>query len=364
MNVKQSRFSRRQLLTQTACGMVGGWAATHLPRVALAQTAAAGNPSSMAPTTGNPSSVALTTGSSRGDNVLRALKQIEGQIRAGLATKKTVVLKPNMVVTNRQLAATHVDCLEAILQFLKPLVKDEIIIAETPAGSPAGEGFANYGYERLKGMYNVRFVDLDESPTIIRHVIDQRYQPVPVRFAKLLWDPQVYVVSSAVMKTHDRAVCTLSLKNVIVGAAIKDRMFRWGPEGKGSNDKMLIHGGPGNEAIHYNLFQLAPVLHPNLAVIDGFQSMEGNGPVVGTPVDHKVAIASTDWLAADRVAVELMGFDFAKVGYLSFCAKAGYGEGNLSKIEILGEKVADHRRQYRPHDNIEKQYQWMTRANG
>lgn len=64
-------------------------------------------------------------------------------------------------------------------------------------------------------------------------------------------------------------------------------------------------------------------MHPDLSVIDGFEGMEHNGPVGGKPVDHKVAVVSTDWLAADRVATELMGFDFNKVGYLSFSAKAG-----------------------------------------
>ena len=56
-------------------------------------------------------------------------------------------------------------------------------------------------------------------------------------------------------------------------------------------------------------------LHPHLAVIDGFEGMEGNGPNDGTPVDHRVCIAGLDWLAADRVGIELMGIDFANVGY-------------------------------------------------
>lgn len=97
-------------------------------------------------------------------------------------------------------------------------------------------------------------------------------------------------------------------------------------------------------------------------MLDGFQGMEHNGPVSGTPVDHKVAVVSTDWLAADRVATELMGFDFNKIGYLSFAAKAGLGEGDLSRMAIIGEKVTDHIRQYRPHDRVEEQYKWMTRS--
>ena len=105
---------------------------------------------------------------------------------------------------------------------------------------------------------------------------------------------------------------TLSLKNVVVGAAIKDQNGARGAR----NDKRLTHGG-GTHGINYNLFALSAKLHPDLAVIDGYEGMEGTGPVHGTPVDQKVCIASMDWLAADRVGAELMGVDFSKIGYLN-----------------------------------------------
>jgi uncharacterized protein (DUF362 family) len=101
-------------------------------------------------------------------------------------------------------------------------------------------------------------------------------------------------------------------------------------------------------------------MHPHLAILDGYDGMEGNGPVAGTKVDHRVSVISTDWLAADRVAVELMGIDFAKIGYLNYCAEAGMGETDLAKIEILGEPIARHVRQYQLADNIEQQLTWMT----
>ena len=88
--------------------------------------------------------------------------------------------------------------------------------------------------------------------------------------------------------------------------------------------------------------------------------MEGNGPVSGTLVAHHVCVVSPDWLAADRVAVELMGIDYAKVAYLNYCAEAGLGEGDLQKIEVIGEPIARHVRRYKLADNIAKQLDWMT----
>ena len=90
--------------------------------------------------------------------------------------------------------------------------------------------------------------------------------------------------------------------------------------------------------------------------------MEGNGPNSGTPVDHRVCVAGMDWLASDRVALELMGINYADVGYLNYCADAGMGEGNLSKIEVVGQNLNDNIRKYQLNDNIEKQLIWKQSA--
>jgi uncharacterized protein (DUF362 family) len=87
--------------------------------------------------------------------------------------------------------------------------------------------------------------------------------------------------------------------------------------------------------------------------------MEGNGPSSGTPVPSRVAIASTDFIAADRVGVEAMGIDAKWIGYLNFCGQFGLGQFDLDKIEVRGEKVAAVRRKYQLHKDIERELQWM-----
>jgi uncharacterized protein (DUF362 family) len=69
-------------------------------------------------------------------------------------------------------------------------------------------------------------------------------------------------------------------------------------------------------------------------------------------------VAGTDWLAADRVAIELMGIDFGNVGYLTYCAQANLGVSDLNRIEIIGEKIADHKRTYKLSDSINRQLIW------
>jgi uncharacterized protein (DUF362 family) len=308
------------------------------------------------------SKVALTSGDNRADLAFRALQPFSAQIKQAIGNRR-VVLKPNNVLIDVPLTSTHADTLEGVLEFLKSIRKlGNVIIAESAANGPTLDGFENYGYYRLVSKYPVRLVDLDQEPFDILYVFDEKdFRPHAVRMSRILLDPDSYVVSVARMKTHDRVVATLSLKNIVVGAPVKDPGFTWNAKRKpgAKSDKAITHGS-GYRGINYNLYTLSHQLHPHLSLIDGFEGMEGNGPNSGTPVDHRICVVSPDWLAADRVGIELMGIDFSKVGYLNFCAQAGSGIADLNHIEIIGEKLSDHIKPYKLNDNINAQLVWMN----
>lgn len=342
-------FSRRGFIKTT---IIGGIAATCIkPASAFA---ALGNQAEFS------SRVSLTTGDNRADMAFRALQPFSKEIAAAIG-KRRVVLKPNNVSINIPLCATHVDTLEGTLEFLKSIRKlDNVIIAESAAGGATLEGYDNYGYFRLISKYPVKLVDLDSEPFDLIYVFDEKdFRPHPVRMSRVILDPDSFVVSVARMKTHDRVLATLSLKNIVVGAPIKDKGFTWTSARKPGtvNDKPFIHGG-GFRGINYNLYSLSRQVHPHLAVIDGFEGMEGNGPNSGTPVDHRICVAGLDWLAADRVGIELMGIDFANVGYLNYCAQTGLGVADLNKIEVIGEPLSKHIRSYKMSDNFNDQLVW------
>jgi uncharacterized protein (DUF362 family) len=310
------------------------------------------------------SDVCITTGNNRADMAFRALQPFSKQIAQAIG-KKRVVLKPNNVSIDVPLCATHVDTLEGTLEFMKSIGKaEQCIIAESSSSEPTLDGFSNYGYMKLLNKYPVKFVDLDAEKSEKQYVFNERdFRPHAVRMSSVLLDRDSYVVSVARMKTHDRVIATLSLKNIVMGAPVKDVGFSWGASRKPgtASDKTVVHGG-GCRGINYNLYALSYRLRPDLAIIDGFEGMEGNGPNNGSPVNHRVCVASLDWLAADRIGIELMGIDFAKVGYLNFCADAGLGVGDIRKIKIIGEPVSSHIKTYKLHSNIASQLVWMQPA--
>jgi uncharacterized protein (DUF362 family) len=343
--------SRRNFLKTSLLGGAAALAAWRLPSARASQAAPAAAPAATGQFT---SRVALTAGDDRANLAFKALEPFRKEIAAAIGDKR-VILKPNNVVINRPLCATHADNLEGILEFLKSIGKTNVLIAESPAGGSALDGFANYGYNKFAGQYGVKLLNLDTEGFEVVYCIDEKdFRPHPCRASRLMLDPDNFIISAAKLKTHDLVGITLSRKNIVVGAGIKDS-----GAGGGKSDKPLMHGG-GVHGINYNLFTLSARLHPHLAVIDGYQGMEGQGPANGTPVDQKVCVASLDWLAADRVGAELMGVDFSKIGYLTYCAKAGdRGEGDLSKIEILGPPIKDHAKTYQLHSNWDHSTTWQ-----
>ena len=350
-----NRLHRRDFIRTS---LFGGLAATSIPAYAMK---AWGEQTKV--TVDVSSKVSLVTGSDRADMAFKALQPFSKEI-AQAAGNKRIIVKPNIVRSTIQLAAVHKDTIEGVLEFYKSINKlKNVVIAESVADNSTIVGYDNYGYFPVANKYKVPLLDLDESPPQLLYVMNElNLRPIPIRMASLLMDRNNFVMSVARMKTHDRVVATLSLKNVAAGAPIKDPGFSWSPQSRpgAKSDKGLIHFGNGFRAVNFNLFNIAFHIRPDLAFIDGYDGMEGDGPNNGTAVDHRVCVAGLDWLAVDRVGVELMGIDPAKIGYLNFCAGAGMGQFDINKIEIVGEKLANHIIPYKLNRNIDKQMQWLT----
>ncbi len=304
------------------------------------------------------STVAIVQGEERRRMIYESMVAIDDQIRPKLKGKKYVVIKPNNVSTTIQLAATHADALRGILDYLAPRFKGPIYIAESSAGNTM-EGFENFKYKAVAAEHKSQKVGLIDLNEEARHVllplIDFDLHIVPARLAARLFDPDAFVICSAILKTHNMTVATLSVKNMVLGAPLHQapkETTRW-------NDKRRYHVGIRQGL--YNMFLTAQKMQPywGVAVIDGYEGMEGNGPSVGTPVPSRIAIASTDFIAADRVGAETMSIDPNWLGWLKYCGEVGIGQWDISKIDIRGAQIAAVQKKYRLHSDIERQLKWM-----
>jgi uncharacterized protein (DUF362 family) len=350
MNTNDHKFSRRSFLWTTAAFAASSTLLRSQDRPD--KSVRTGGSS------GRRSVVAVTNGASRRKNICDALAAIEDQITPALKTKKRVVIKPNIVSTSNQLASTHADALHGILDFLEPRFKGPVMIAEASAGYTT-EGFDNFGYSKIAAEHkplSVSLVDLNEEGRYETHaILDGDLHLAPVRLAARLLDPEAFIICSAMLKTHNTVVATLSLKNMALGAPLHNARN----ESRPWNDKRVYHGGV--RQTHVDIALTAQRLQPfwGAAVLDGWEGMEGNGPGDGSLVPSRIAIASTDYVAADRVGIEVMGIVPDWVGYLGFCASAGLGQINMPNIDIRGTKLSEVTRKYQLHNDLEHELRWM-----
>jgi uncharacterized protein (DUF362 family) len=328
------------------------------------------------------SKVALIKGDSRYGNITKALSLIKGEIQ--LDEAKDILIKVNFVSTTRQLASTHVEGVRALLDFLRPRYDGPITIAEG-SSSDTFAGYRNFGYLKLADEYGVQLVDLNRDDWIWVQVYDRHLQPLELRAARSVVQSD-YRIAIGPPKTHDAVLVTLSLKNIVVGSMIRDvgregssnllhamgqlvpTRLKQSPllaevktsviESLNRSDKFALH--QGYPAMNLNLYTLAKIMAPHLSIIDGYVGMEGSGPSHGDPVELGLAIASTDFLAADAVAVQIMGFDLDEIGYLHYCKLGGLGKADPEKIEVLGNcTIKECVRPFKPHPTYKRQLEWQ-----
>ncbi|MBN1290710.1 MAG: DUF362 domain-containing protein [Candidatus Latescibacteria bacterium] len=323
--------------------------------------------------------LSFVTGTDTRDAAYSSLKPLEDTVTSAIENKQ-VVIKPNtgVVGPNHHHEVADVEQLRGILDFLQPIYNKQIIIAEGTAAQAVSMhyGFEEYGYTRLEREYNVRLVDANDLPSTTHWILAGYLRPQPINLIDMYFNPNVYLISACRMKTSGGVLVTLSIKNIAMGAPLCH--YKLNKNGKvddltnlsvprGINEKANMHGGvgsmPGRE-LSYNIFTVASMGgFADLAVLDGVNGADGNGPWSADPVEHGVAVASNDCVAADKFASGLMGVDYDNLPYIKWCAQAGIGRDDLNDVHYFGSDYRPHIRKYRLNRNYEKQVQWIRDLN-
>jgi uncharacterized protein (DUF362 family) len=245
---------------------------------------------------------------------------------------------------------------------MKPIYKGQIIIAESSSSVNSSDGFKNYGYLDLANDFNLKFIDLNETKTGKPYfILDRNLHLDKIEIADVFANPDYYVISLSRLKTHNSVVMTGGLKNIAMAAPLNPGTVVNG--GRPVSYKRNMHSG-GPRWLHYNMYLMAQSVRPDFTIIDGVEGMEGNGPISGTPVDHRIAMAGLDVVAVDSMCARLMGIPLENVGYLNYCAAAGIGNMDRDKIEIIGGKDPEKSIiTYKLGSNIANQLEWKDPLN-
>ncbi|MEX1018182.1 MAG: DUF362 domain-containing protein [Litorilinea sp.] len=302
--------------------------------------------------------VGLVHGTDRRKNVLHALELVRDDVTARV--RPQVMLKPNFLSGSNQLAASHVDAMRGTIDFLMstPKPPEEILIAEAGNEKYPGEAWDSYNYHALAEEYPIpiRLVDLhQETEWVETPIVLADRTEVRVKMPKTVIDcPSVF--SIAIAKTHDVCVVTLALKNLIMGTLYKP-------------DRIKMHGFASHaertlpaeaQALNVNLIRVARFLYPDVAVIDGTEGLQGNGPGGDDGVDFRLAAAGVDTIAADAVMAKAMGFEPMELGLLRYAHELGMGVADLAAIDVLETRIDAVQKQFKPHETTHLQLQWQS----
>lgn len=273
-------------------------------------------------------SVFVASGSGAYDNTRKALANIDLSPAKG----KRVLLKPNIgrdtqpekgVTTHPQVVAAAIDAFKDAGAI--------VAIGESPiAGVKMLDAFKSGKITSIAQERNCPLIDMDIRP----HIPVNIPAGVAIKSLKLCADVTEYdiIVSIPVMKTHMHTGVTLSVKNM------KGCLWR-----RSKVELHMLGKLPEYEEkpLDIAIADMASVLRPHLAIIDGTIAMEGLGPGAGTPKPLDAIVVAADPFAADAIACELMGIPASDVPHLRMAAERGYGVIDLDKIKVSPDNWKD-----------------------
>ena len=306
------------------------------------------------------SKVGLKKGTNRRETVRAALELVRDEV--GAKVDSTVLLKPNFLSSTNQLAATNPDAIRGVIDFLMslPNAPKEVWVAEGGNEKESGDAFRNFGYHALDEEYAipVRLIDLNQETEWVETEIelangDKWLAGMP----KTVLDCPT-TISVAVAKTHDVLYTTLALKNMIMGTLRKvDRVKMHGYMTHGERERPREC-----QMLNRNLIRVAEYLTPDIAVVDGVEGLQGNGPGGTDVVPLGAAFAGANVWSTDAICTQAMGFDPNDLGVFVYAQERGMGDTDPSRITVVGDRVQDVRRTFKPHDWFPHQQAWRDAA--
>jgi uncharacterized protein (DUF362 family) len=253
------------------------------------------------------------------ETTVKALELIEPDVLTALSGEKPILIKPNYLNAKHPSTGVTTDSrvIEGVVKFLKMRKIENVVIGEGSGFADTFEAFHVAAVDKVAERWNVKLVDLNKD----EFVEVQPPNPLSLKKVKVAKTAlESTIISVAKLKPHRIATVTLSLKNMMGALASKGTMHR-------------------GVSLSENIADLASVLKPSVAVIDGIVAGEGHENS-GCVVEMNLVIAGTDPVAVDAVGAAVMCVEPSEVKHLALAEKKGLGTCDLRNIAVLGEPIA------------------------
>lgn len=239
----------------------------------------------------------------------------------------TVLLKANLIgpKASDTAAVTHSEFVRAITKILKGR-GCTVWIGDSSGGAIAGiaptaQSFKVSGYEKVANEEGALIKNFDKEGVV--EVEPKGKFKEKMFLAKPLFEADV-VINLPKLKTHSANVYTGAVKNLFgcIPGLRKATYHKMAPDKEDFGDIIAdIH-----QATKFSLH-----------IMDSITSMEGEGPTAGSVYKSNKILISTDPLALDAVALNMLGLTVDDVPIIIAAKKRNLGQWNLEDIIIEGD---------------------------
>ncbi len=235
----------------------------------------------------------------------------------GIESGDSVLVKPNICYyrNTNSMILSDFHLIESTIRILKKTTKDIIVVESDNKAGTADERAARSGLLDLLKPAGVEFKNLSSEEKVDRFGYAGGSFSVP----KIVTDAD-HLVNICKMKTCVGPTVSLSLKNTfgLVAEKSKPKMHKY-------LDEILL--------------KINQAIKNQLILVDGIVGMEGNGPLLGDPVNLGILVAGLSPGTVDSVCSRMMGFDPIDISHIRLACEKGLGQIDTADMKILGEPL-------------------------
>lgn len=243
-------------------------------------------------------------------HIERAVRNVLDSLNLPDLNGKKILLKPNCGrKTEPKIAVnTNPDVVSAIFEYLKEKFNAEFFIGDSPIiATNTKDAFLSSGFANLISHPDLKFIELDAPAP---HTLEIKDGDILSKIRVTGYYPDLdYIISVPVLKMHMHTGASLSFKNMkgIIYKRDKIKLHHLQAPKILEDYKNTI---PKIKELDIAIADLERVFRPDLVIIDGSFAQEGMGPSSGNSVSLNTIIGSTDFLAADIIALALVQPDW------------------------------------------------------
>ena len=262
-----------------------------------------------------------------------------------LKSSKEVYIKVNGIDFKKH-AYTSPEVLEAVIDYLKNIGAKVYVMENSTQANMTRIVFAINGFKEVCKKTGAEIIYLDEEDT---KTFDFKGKPsskddpkgynlktfrMPTTIVKIMENrDSLTYINLPKLKTHSMAGVTLGIKN------------QWGyPQ---HEDRGKDH----NYNLHSKLVDVYEYIKPDISIIDGIEgTIHGHYPPTAWEdqlvKQFNILIGGRDTLAVDVVGARVFGLTIDEIPHLKIAHERGLGEGDLSKIDVIGKNLEEYKEKY------------------